>query len=174
MPIRQPLPLEFVLPRVSLSRSDVKVGLFRKLLATEDVAVLVERGILDEGEQASDLESELVATLPPNWAAIGDPSEYPQHASPDLRLGEEKWVYLQLAWLWDHQDESPNALDEIELLYADFGYPTEIEHLVRWMPARPGRPVGEPAMMDSWSEYLTDCGARFAPEVRAPRRERSS
>jgi hypothetical protein len=161
MVIRQPLPLEFILSRVSLTRSDVKVGLFRKLLATEDVAVLVDRGLLDEGELAFDLEKELVAILPPDWAAIGDPSEYPQHAAPELRLAEERWVYLQLAWLWDHQAESSNALDEIELLYADFGYPTEIEGLVRWMPAKPGEPMGEPAMMDRWSKYLADCGARF-------------
>jgi len=161
--IRPPLPLEFILSRVSLTRADVQVGLFRKLLAKEDVAVLVERGILDEGEQSPDLENELVAILPPNWAAIGDPSEYPQHAAPEQRLAEEKWVYLQLAWLWDHQAESSNPLDEIALLYDDFGYPTEIAHLVRWMPARPGRPVGEPALMNSWSEYLGDCGARFGP-----------
>ena len=75
MQIRPPLPLEFILSRVSLTRADVQVGLFRKLLAKEDVAVLVERGILDEGEQSPDLENELVAILPPIWAAIGDPSE---------------------------------------------------------------------------------------------------
>ena len=163
MLIRQPLPLEFILSRVSLTRADVKVGLFRKLLATEDVAVLVGRGVLDEGEQASDLENELVAILPPNWAAVGDPSEYPQRAAPELRLAEERWVYLQLAWLWNHQEESPNALDDIALLYDDFGFPIEIEGLVRWMPAKPGEPTGEPAIMAKWSKYLADCGARFAP-----------
>jgi hypothetical protein len=173
MLIRKPLPLTFILSHVSLTRADVKVGLFRKLLDPADVAVLVERGLLNRGATASDLEQELTDGLPADWAAIGDPSEYPRNADPELRRAEEKWVYLELAWLWDHQSESSNPLDEIALLYDDFGFPSEIAHLVRWMPARPGQPVGETALIDNWSEYLAERGAKFGsiPPASAPTRE---
>lgn len=48
MVIGRPLPLEFILSRVSLTRADVKVGLFHGLLAERDVLVLPEQGILEQ------------------------------------------------------------------------------------------------------------------------------
>jgi hypothetical protein len=163
MLIRRPIPLEFILSRVSLTRADVKVGLLRKLLAEGDVAVLAQGGLLPKGAQASELEREMAEALPPDWAAIGDASEYPQHASAELRLAEEKWVYLQLAWLWEHRAESSNPLDEVALAYDDFGFPSQIANLVRWMPAQAGEPCGEDALVSRWSEYLADCNRRFGP-----------
>jgi hypothetical protein len=64
------------------------------------------------------------------------------------------WLYLALAWLHDHQDEHADPLQLIEMLYADFGYPTEIEGLVRYMPAPRGTPTGVEGIEERWRAYL--------------------
>lgn len=50
--------------------------------------------------------------------------------------------------------EHADPLQLIEMLYADFGYPTEIETLVRYMPATPGAPTGVMALEERWTDYL--------------------
>jgi hypothetical protein len=64
------------------------------------------------------------------------------------------WLYLALAWLFAHRDQVEDPLGTIELLYADFDYPAEIEGLVRFMPGPPGVPTGTAAIMARWESYL--------------------
>jgi hypothetical protein len=159
------LPLDYVLARVSLTRADVKVGLLRRALVERDVEALVEKGILDEGVRASDLVEEINEALPPDWEVIGDSSQYPQRAAPDLKLAEAKWAYLQLAWLWDHRAESSDPLIDVAGLWDGFGLPDEIEDLVYFMPPRNGQPVEFDALMDRWRDHLASCEAKYRPDA---------
>jgi hypothetical protein len=46
-------------------------------------------------------------------------------------------------------------LEVIEMLYADFGYPKEIEGLVRFMPPPPGAASGHRAIEQRWENFLS-------------------
>ncbi|MGJ5817975.1 DUF2247 family protein [Paludibaculum fermentans] len=82
-------------------------------------------------------------------------------------IAKQKWMYILLRWLHEHRSEFPNILDIIELIYADFGYPDEIQGLVNWMPASepvlPGEPFGTRAER-LWREYLEKAGALLEEE----------
>lgn len=66
----------------------------------------------------------------------------------------EVWIYLSLAWLYEHRRDYQDPLGVIEMVYADFDYPEDIEQLVRYMPAPPGDPIGAGAVEDRWRAYL--------------------
>lgn len=42
------------------------------------------------------------------------------------------WLYLALDWLHEHRDEYADPFEVVEMLYADFDYPSEIEGFVRF------------------------------------------
>jgi hypothetical protein len=40
------------------------------------------------------------------------------------------------------------------MIYADFDYPEDIEHLIRFMPATPEQAVGSSSIESAWQAYL--------------------
>ena len=86
----------------------------------------------------------------------------------DEEAMEEKWLYLELLWLFEHRDELDDPLGHVERVYADFGYPEEIEGFVRWMPNNDGfDPTNHGSeenvarMMGKWRLYLDQAKGRF-------------
>jgi hypothetical protein len=49
----------------------------------------------------------------------------------------------------------------IEMLYADFGYPEEIEGLVRFMPSPPGAETGYRAVEQRWEDFVSRKSAQY-------------
>lgn len=79
---------------------------------------------------------------------------------PPESLTTQKWLYLTLAWLFEHRDELPDPLASVETVYAEFDYPEEIAGFVRYMPADDpdlgDRKLNEDRMMGRWEHYLAD------------------
>jgi hypothetical protein len=75
------------------------------------------------------------------------------------------WLFAALAWLRDGR-ASDDPLDDIALLYDDFDFPSELEGLVRYLPASPGVPVGVPAMEERWRAYVDRVGAGYVARAR--------
>lgn len=71
------------------------------------------------------------------------------------------WLYLALARLVEIRSEYSDVLAIVEQLYADFGYPSEIEGLVRYMPVREEDGVGEDAIFARWEEYLDRVSVKY-------------
>ena len=74
--------------------------------------------------------------------------------SDDVEAAAETWLFLALAWLFEHRGDFLEPLEVIEELNADFGYPDEISGLVRFMPPPPGAGTGHRAIEQRWAEYL--------------------
>ncbi len=71
---------------------------------------------------------------------------------PDDR---DVWIYLALAYVHEHPDEfGGNVLQAVELLYADFDYPSEMEAFAPFMPASAGAMPGVEGIEQRWQEYL--------------------
>lgn len=49
---------------------------------------------------------------------------------------KKKFLYLILNWVYENKSQYPDPLGMVEVIYADFGYPTEISEFVRYMPAK--------------------------------------
>jgi hypothetical protein len=83
--------------------------------------------------------------------------ELPQSAS-SVR---EKWLFIFLQWLYDNRDRFPDPLQEIEEVYADFGYPEAINGFVRFLPPNDGyqpelhtKEENQQRLYQRWKEYL--------------------
>jgi len=71
---------------------------------------------------------------------------------------EAKWLYVLLSWVYENRSNYDDALQIIEQVYADFGYPKSIESFVRYMPS------DEPSLgsvekdterlYEKWNSYL--------------------
>jgi hypothetical protein len=75
---------------------------------------------------------------------------------PEVTI-KKKWLYVLLRWLHERKQEFPDPLGLVEQIYTDFGYPEEIEGLVRWMPsAEPvqDREEGLARIEQKWMSYL--------------------
>ena len=78
----------------------------------------------------------------------------------------DRWLYLVLAWTYEHQENYPDALDRVEAIYADFHYPKRITSFVRYMPLE-GPSLGSQAaaeqrMYERWKEYLDEKAREYA------------
>jgi hypothetical protein len=73
----------------------------------------------------------------------------------------DKWLYIHLAWAFDNWSSFETAFDEVEAIYAEFGYPEEISAFVRYMPCVDGYDPGAHSEQESrirlrekWKNYL--------------------
>lgn len=104
-------------------------------------------GLLEnEGDRAQELAQKLAASEP---------------SQPQAGI-EKKWLFLVLADLFLRRHEVADALAEVESIYADFGYPEEIESFVRYMPAAAGydplqhtHAQNQQRLFLNWSNYIS-------------------
>jgi hypothetical protein len=72
------------------------------------------------------------------------------------------WIYLAVAWVYEHPaDFDDNPLQVVEVLYADFDYPSEMEPFVPFMPPPAGATPGIAGLEQRLREYLTDSWERY-------------
>ncbi|WP_067887084.1 DUF2247 family protein [Nocardia vaccinii] len=64
------------------------------------------------------------------------------------------WVFLALAYVRAYPFEFDSILRAVEILYADFGYPSEMEPFVPFMPPPAGAVPGVAGIEQRWDEYL--------------------
>ena len=79
---------------------------------------------------------------------------------------ERKWLYLILAWLFENRFAFSDPLGQVEVIYADFDYPHEVEGFVRYMPPTDGYDAiatGTPTMK---KDYL-----RIGRDIWTPQRQ---
>jgi hypothetical protein len=104
---------------------------------------------------------ELALLLSDNLDRVPDLIEEIARAGDPLEDCASIWLYLALAWVFGHRGEYRDAFLVVEQLYADFGYPSEIESFVRFLPVGGGLPTGEAALYGRWSAYLERTGAQY-------------
>jgi hypothetical protein len=74
-------------------------------------------------------------------------------ASPEAI--REKWMDLAVAWLYENRKLLPDPLAEVEQLWAAFGHPSNLNHLIRSAPTEPGAALGDAAIMNRWRTAAT-------------------
>jgi hypothetical protein len=144
------LPAAFVVSRVRLDSGELAYG-YAKGWLDEAAAVSIAEQLVAAGAAPAPIEELASVFRGELWRVerIVDDIET-DGGSESGRV----WLYLALSWLHDHKDEYTDPFQIIEMLYSDFGYPAEIEGLVRFMPPPPGAPTGLEGVEERWREYL--------------------
>ncbi len=170
-----PIPFYFVRDRLELTWQDVAWG-YRS--GWFDAVSVVAHAVTQLAED-QDASLEVVELAGITQAELADvPFLLEKVTSTSETEGstasQDKWLYLVLAWVYEHRAEATDPLGLVEQLYADFGYPEEIRAFVRYMP-----PEGryEPQahthaenvarLLSKWAEYLDSFGVAQCPEAKS-------
>jgi hypothetical protein len=159
--VRLNLPYAFLRTHGRLSWRSVHFGFQNELIGPD---VPKELAI----DQIAESETLLPALLDLASGSKNDPvSELvKQLAASELECPEEKlreeWLYLVLAWIYEHRDDYMDPLQKVEEVYADFGYPQRIAGFVRYMPMEGpdlgSREANENRLFERWRKYLDEAG----------------
>lgn len=160
------IPYSFIQNRARLSWREVLFGLEEKLLDPSAPACIAAAQIAD-----SDASDPVLIELA-GLSEIDDirtrveilASAEPEEHVEDIR---QKWLYLVLAWLFEHRDTLADPLRCVEEVYADFDYPERVACFVRYMPSDEPD-LGDPALNEQrlfgrWRQYLEEESSRYAP-----------
>jgi len=157
--VRLRIPYRFVGERTHMSWSDVRFGLVNQLL---DPLAAIEMAV----DQVGEYEDSSGSLLELAGAGKNEPimELVEQLASGESPRSEEetrkKWLYLVLAWIYEHRGEDPDPLQRVEEVYADFGYPEHIASFVRYMPMQGpdlgSRDANERRLFERWKRYIDE------------------
>jgi len=162
--IKLKIPATFIRDRASMSWREVRFGLVNELLDPLAAVSLAE-------EQVARLEHPSAALLDLAGADRNEPAQElvdqladgePQSAENEIR---DKWLYLVLAWIYEHRDECPDPLQTVEEVYADFGYPEQVGGFIRYMPMDGpdlgSKDANERRLFERWKRYLDETALAY-------------
>jgi hypothetical protein len=154
------IPASFVVDRVKLTPSELVYGYRGGWITDRDVVAIALAAFGTDADLAPAAE-ELALLLSDDLARVPALVDELSESSAAQSEAGAVWLFLALAWLYEHRSEYPEPLEVVEMLYADFDYPEEIEGLVRFMPQPSGAATGHHAIERRWEEYLSHQAARF-------------
>ncbi len=161
--VRTRIPFEFVLLRIGPGWADLRYGL-EHLWLDPLAPIYAAQHVLTTRECCDDRVSELVWAESVNRVVtLVDELVAREPAVADEEL-HRKWLFLVLAWLYEHRTEAEDPFAMVEMVHADFGYPTEIESFVSYVPMQ-GPDLGSRSY-GAWNDpdgFVGDRGVESAP-----------
>ena len=156
-----PIPYTFIHERVLLSWQDALWGYDRQLIGWSDIVAIAENCLLLGSDNP--MEVELAGLGKSEAQLVGELLRVLASNEPDDAVisSETKWLFLMLAWLFENRDSVSDPLGEVEIIYADFDYPAEIESFVNYMPVTDGYDPSKHSteenkarLFSKWEQYL--------------------
>jgi hypothetical protein len=148
------IPAGFVLARVLPTPSELVYGFEQGWLSEPDV-VAIGLAMYGVGEAPAVIEN-LALLLSDELSRVPDlVEELKTSRSADGDADARVWLFLALAWVHENEGDFIDPYEVVEMLYADFEYPSAIEGFVRFMPPPAGEPVGMSALDARWEAYLS-------------------
>ncbi|MFN7148151.1 MAG: DUF2247 family protein [Microthrixaceae bacterium] len=154
------IPAEFVVSHGLPTAAELAYGYLHKWVLGEDVVAIALRKYeaklpLREGEEA------LALLLSDEYDQVDDLVDELQCGDQPEEQRARYWMFLALAWLQAHPELAKDPFEAIELLYADFDFPSEIQGLVRYMPSLPGVRTGLDAIRQRWAQYVDSEASKY-------------
>ncbi|MCS3430447.1 DUF2247 family protein [Klebsiella sp. BIGb0407] len=155
-----PIPSDFIYSITSLSWCDIKWGYECKFITQSIPIKKAEDTVLTGIYTTAELE---LSFQPPDCS---DVIPFLKELCPICELDDEsmikrKWLFITLSWLWDNRNNFNEPLAQVENIYADFSYPSEIESFVRYMPVTDGhnslahtKEENINHLINHWKKYL--------------------
>jgi hypothetical protein len=140
---------------VAMTAEDLRYGFEHGFLKPADVITIATHEVGGGADDdvlvalASLLRDE-ISRVPDVLELLNDPERV-----HDPRESARKWLYLELKAAYDERERLNDPLGVVELIYADFDYPSAVAPFVRYMPLQPGDEPGIGPLMDKWAGYLS-------------------
>ena len=147
------IPAWFVTTHALPTASELAYGYRHRWLSETDV-VDIALAKYEDGVPLMDAEEELALLHHKDLNRLPGLIAELERQSEKVEDSSVLWLVLALAWLRYRRASFEDPLGIIEMLYTDFGYPGEIEGLVRYMPIGQDEPVGVEAIEKRWQAYI--------------------
>jgi hypothetical protein len=152
------IPFQFVKERHELTWREIEVGIREQWLRRGD-AVAIAMACVEQGDEDPDMVA-LAGVLKEDEGEVVELVSNLASRSPMCSEAEARrsWMRILLAWAFEKRSSFSDPLGIVEQIYADFGYPDEIRHLVRYNPldADVSSEHGEDALVRKWAEYVKE------------------
>jgi hypothetical protein len=155
--------LDFCVRSVDLQWSDVVWGIENGIFTWKDVRNFALHRMTDPRSTTFDIENS-IASLDKNEASemMDLARDAASNASPvTTRQEQERWLFLLLKWAYENRSSIPYPLGVVDELYAEFGYPENMESFVAFLPPKDGwEPMkhtateNENRLLTNWETYL--------------------
>ena len=159
--VRFVLPATFINSAVRLTAAELVYG-YRRGWLSEHGVVAIALTSYGEGVEQSQPEKDLALLLSDDLDRVPQLVDELEESVNTDADSSSVWLFLALAWVYEHRADYPEPLEVVEMLYADFEYPDEIQGIVRFMPPPAGAATGNAAIEDRWKDYLTRKTAEYA------------
>ncbi len=163
-----PIPFNFIDKNIYLSWCDVKWGYENNFITSEVPIKKAENNVLTGSYTNSELELSFIISSEANHVAPLLKELCSESEQKDELIIKGKWLFIVLSWLWHNRDKFEDPLAEVEIIYADFDYPSEIESFIKYMPPSDGYDPSIHSqvenvnhLMDKWKSYLERGAAIF-------------
>jgi len=163
-----PIPFDFIDEIFHLSWCEVKWG-YENNLITSDVPIKkAEKNVLAENYTKPELELSFVTLDESNQVApLLNELCSELEREDDLTI-KKKWLFIVLSWLWSNRNSLEDPLAEVEIIYADFDYPSEIDGFIKYMPTSDSYDPSTHSqmeninhLMENWKLYLEKGATEF-------------
>ncbi|WP_201534036.1 DUF2247 family protein [Psychrobacter immobilis] len=136
---------------ILLSAKEVDFAIQYELIYLKDLGEIVDISLSKYPDDENLLELALNILL--------DDSYINTDVSNDVKrendLIRSKWRYILLLWLYENRKNSSADYDRIDTVYADFGYPVDMERFISYMPAHGNTDkLGYDNILHNWKDYL--------------------
>jgi hypothetical protein len=154
------IPADFILARLIPTSAELAYGVHNGWLSRDDL-VTIALAKLERGVDSTGPEEQLLVLSPNDHYTFEELLDVMATSYEPVERRARVWLFLALSWLLENLDDFDDPLGVIELLYADFEYPEEIQGLVRFMPPPPGQPTGLTALDNNWHHYVERVGKEY-------------
>lgn len=149
---------------IILSDKEVDFAISRKLINFKDLDSIIDKSLTKYPDNDYLLQAALDILLEDNSSALNI-----QYTGMDYKIENRidgtvitnddsvnnKWKYIIILWLFNNRENNDNDYDKINTVYADFGYPSDMEKFVSYMPIQESNEnQGYKGILDNWKDYL--------------------
>ncbi len=137
---------------ISLSLQDIALGVKYEFIDLDIASKLVDQVVFNNPNDSQALDLSLKIILNGNYSYIYD--EF--FVENDFIL--DKWRYILLLWAFDNRLGDSSDYEKINMIYASFGYPEDMNKLVNYNPVDPKENLqgGYEYILDNWIQYLKE------------------
>ncbi len=146
------LPALFVIDRVLPTGAELAWGYSHGWVSPE-TAVAIALAKFEAGVYQPAPEEEIALLLSDDLDRVPDLLSDLEFVDEPAERRARVWLFLALAYVFEHRREYADPLGAVESLYGMFDYPAEIQGLVRYMPTAAGS-TGVDALMHNWEAWI--------------------
>ena len=136
---------------ILLSAKEVDFAIQYELIYLKDLGEIVDMSLSKYTDDENLLELALNILLDDSYINTDVSNDVKQEND----LINSKWRYILLLWLYENRKDSSADYDRIDTVYADFGYPVDMERFISYMPAHGNTDkLGYDNILHNWKDYL--------------------